>query len=63
MCKVCGNDKCTGKILLHPKELIQVPAIKLIYLVEYGPDTEFILVDSPGNTWTKFKELHIIQVG
>ena len=50
MCKVCGNDKCTGKILLHPKELIQVRAIKLMYIVEYGLDTEFILVDSPGNT-------------
>ena len=36
MCKVCGNDKCTGKILLHPKELINVPAIKLIYLIEEG---------------------------
>ena len=63
MCKICGNDRCTVKILLHPKELVQVRAIKLMYIVEYGPDTEFLLVDSPGYTHTKFKELHIIQGG
>lgn len=60
MCKICGNDRCTGKILLHPKELINVPAIKLIYLVEEGIDTDFLLINSPGNIFTEFKELHIL---
>ena len=28
MCKICGNDKCIGKYLLHPMELCKIPEIK-----------------------------------
>ena len=62
MCKICGNDKCIGKILLHPYELIHIPEIKARELAE-NPNRDFILVDSPssGEVYTKFKELHVIQ--
>ena len=28
MCKICGNDKCSGKYLLHPKEFYMIQEIK-----------------------------------
>ena len=62
MCKICGNDKCSGKYLLHPKELSKIPELKTKELVE-NPKRTFLLVDSPssGEIFTKFKELHVID--
>lgn len=62
MCKICGNDKCSGKYLLHPKELKEIPKIKEKEL-EQNPNRTFILVDSPGSgeIFTRFKELHVID--
>lgn len=62
MCKICGNDKCSGKYLLHPKELKEIPKIKEKEL-EQNPNRTFILVDSPssGEIFTRFKELHVID--
>ncbi len=62
MCKICCNDKCSGKYLLHPKELKEIPKIKEKEL-EQNPNRTFILVDSPssGEIFTRFKELHVID--
>lgn len=62
MCKICGNDKCIGKYLLHPKELREIPKIKEKELIQ-NPNKTFILVDSPssGEMFTRFKELHVID--
>lgn len=62
MCKICGNDKCCGKYLLHPKELNMIHQIKEKELYE-NPNRTFILIDSPssGEIFTKFKELHVID--
>ena len=64
MCKICGNDKCIGKYLLHPVE-IKLGAISKIKDKELAenPNRNFILVDSfsSGEVFTKFKELHVIE--
>lgn len=62
MCRICKNDKCSGKYLLHPKELHMIPRIKKKELSE-NPNRAFILIDSPssGEIFTKFKELHVID--
>lgn len=62
MCNICKNDKCSGKYLLHPKELFMINEIKERELKE-NPNRSFILVDSPssGEIFTKFKELHVID--
>lgn len=62
MCKICGNDKCSGKYLLHPKELKEIPKIKEKELAE-NPNRTFLLIDSPssGEIFTRFKELHVID--
>ena len=62
MCKICKNDKCIGKYLLHPKELVKIPEIAKEELSE-NPQRTFILLDSPssGEVYTKFKELHVIE--
>ena len=62
MCSICGNDKCSGKYLLHPKELSKILEIKRKELAE-NPNRTFKLVDSPssGEIFTKFKELHVID--
>lgn len=62
MCKICRNDNCIGKYLLHPKELCEIPKIKQKELEE-NPNRTFIMVDSPssGEVFTKFKELHVIE--
>lgn len=56
MCNICGNDKCSGKYLLHPKEIFMINEIKERELKE-NPNRSFILVDSPssGEIFTKFK--------
>lgn len=61
MCSICKNDRCIGKYLLHPKELICIPRIKLAEK-NANNDRTFVLVDSPssGEIFTKFKELHVI---
>ena len=63
MCKICKNDNCIGKYLLHPKEIKQgaISTIKANELKE-NPDREFLLVESPGNLYTKFMELHVIEM-
>lgn len=60
-CSVCGNARCIGKYLLHPKEMIKIPRIKEAELKANNKRT-FKLVDSPssGEIFTKFKELHVI---
>ena len=62
MCNVCKNYKCSGKYLLHPKELFRIPEIKEKELAE-NPKRTFVLLDSPssGEIFTKFKELHVID--
>lgn len=62
MCSICKNDKCSGKYLLHPKELCKIPEIKAKELAE-NPNRSFILVDSPssGEMFIRFKELHVID--
>lgn len=62
MCK-CGNEKCTGFILLHEKELSELEEIKRIQCNECG-DVRFELKDSPssGEIFTKFYELHVINI-
>ena len=62
MCAICKNDKCIGKYLLHPKEITQgvVSEIKERELGE-NPNRSFLLVESPGNVYVKFKELHVIE--
>ena len=61
MCKICDNDKCIGKYLLHPKELVLVPLIKQEELKAHS-GRQFILVDSPssGEIFVRFKELHVV---
>lgn len=61
MCSICKNDRCIGKYLLHPKEMIFIPKIKEEEL-KANSGRRFILVDSPssGEIYTKFKELHVI---
>lgn len=56
------NNKCSGKYLLHPKELYKISEIKAKELTE-NPNRTFILIDSPGSgeIFTKFKELHVIE--
>lgn len=60
MCK-CGNEKCKGFYLLHPKELIQVRQLKENEL-KADQDCTFDLKVSPssGEIFTKFYELHVI---
>lgn len=62
MCKICGNDKCIGKYLLHPMELCKIPEIKAKELAE-NPNRTFIFLDSPtsGEIFTRFTELHVIE--
>lgn len=61
MCSVCKNDRCIGKYLLHPKEMIYIPRIKSEEL-NANPERSFILVDSPssGEIFIKFRELHVV---
>ena len=61
MCSVCKNDRCIGKYLLHPKEMICVPRIKSEEL-KANPERSFIMVDSPYSEEivTKFKELNVV---
>lgn len=61
MCNICGNDRCIGKYLLHPLELVFISGIKKKEL-RINPTRDFILLDSPssGEVYTKFKELHVI---
>lgn len=60
MCK-CGNEKCKGFYLLHPKEMIAVQKLKETELIA-DPDCTFDLRDSPssGEVFTKFRELHVL---
>lgn len=62
MCKICGDDRCIWKYLLHPKEVkLFVPRIEEAELKACGERT-FKLVTSPssGEIFTRFKELHVI---
>ena len=59
MCSICGNDRCVGKYLLHPIELICIPRLKEEEL-KVNSGRTFKLVDSPGNLFTRFRELHVI---
>lgn len=61
VCKVCGQKRCIGKFLLHPKEVnLFVPRIKEEEL-KVNPQRTFHLVNSPssGEIFTVFKELHV----
>ena len=62
MCKICRNDKCIGKYLLHPMELCKIQEIKAKELAKNSKRT-FIFMDSPssGEIFTRFKELHVID--
>lgn len=59
-CKICGSDRCIGKYLLHPKEMIFISRIKSAEL-KVCKERTFHLVDSPssGELFTTFKELHV----
>lgn len=61
MCKICGEDRCIGKYLLHPKEMTFISRIKECEIKSH-PTRTFKLVDSPssGEIFTRFKELHVI---
>lgn len=59
MCNICGDDRCIGRYLLHPKEMICLNRIKQ-EVIKINKDRTFKLVESPGNFFTKFMELHII---
>lgn len=62
MCK-CGNARCTGYYLLHPKECTKevLNRIKTKERLE-NPNCKFILIDSPssGEMYITFKELHVL---
>lgn len=61
MCKVCGNNRCIGRYLLHPREVVYLE--KLIQTeLKACNKRDFILVDSPSSVevFTKFMELHVI---
>lgn len=62
-CK-CGSDKCDGFILFHPSELNQLQDTKDKILKD-NPRSTFDLIDSPssGETYVKFKELHVCYNG
>lgn len=62
MCN-CGDKRCTGKYLLHERELSKVPAIKREEL-KVNSMREFKIVRSPssGELFTKFYELHVLDV-
>ena len=59
MCSVCGHERCIGKYLLHPKELITINRLKEEEL-KVNSGRTFELVESPGNLFTKFMELHVV---
>ena len=61
-CPICGRSSCTGRYILHPKEVKFIPQIKQKELAE-DPSVKFELVDSPssGEIFTKFKELHVYK--
>ena len=61
MCKNCKNDNCIGFYLLHPAEFHKIDSLKDKHLKEH-PSSEFELIVSPssGETFTRFKELHVI---
>lgn len=59
MCKRCGNERCIGKYLLHPKEMHYIPRIKEMELKACNERT-FILLPSYPVLYTEFKELHVI---
>lgn len=61
MCK-CGDPRCIGFYLLHPKEMGEIGNIKSKELKE-NPNCTFKLIDSPpsGEIYTKFMELHVLS--
>lgn len=62
MCKICGDDRCSGKYLLHTKEMKDLFNIIEKELRE-NSKRKFLLIDSPGSgeIFTKFYELHVID--
>lgn len=62
MCKKCGHDNCIGFYLLHPMEFKDIGKIRKKELAE-NPNRTFDLIDSPssGETFVKFKELHVLE--
>lgn len=60
-CNVCGSDRCMGKYLLHPKEMIFISRIKEENL-KINKKRDFMIVNSPssGEIFTTFKEVHVI---
>lgn len=50
ICKICGNERCIGKYLLHPKEMIFVQRITETHL-KINPKRNFRIVDSPPPKW------------
>lgn len=61
-CKRCEFEGCIGYYLLHPAEFGKIEGLKQKQLEE-DPNTTFELILSPssGETFGRFKELHIIQ--
>ena len=59
MCRVCGKERCIGKYLLHPKELCMINRLKEEEH-KVNENRTFELVESPGNLYVKFMELHVI---
>jgi hypothetical protein len=60
ICK-CGNEKCTGFYLLHPKEMCKIPELKKKELEEDSKCTFNLMVSpSSGEIFTVFHELHVI---
>jgi hypothetical protein len=60
ICK-CGRIECVGFVLLHPKELGGVEALKQTLTVEHG-ESHFDMRISPssGEIFTTFRELHVL---
>jgi hypothetical protein len=63
MCKICGDNRCLGKYLLHERELFKVSDIEREEL-KVNPKRDFKLVRSPssGEIFTKFYELHVLDI-
>ncbi|GEM_PF-4398490 len=61
MCKNCKIDKSIGFYLLHPAEFHKIDSLKDKHLKD-NPSSKFELIVSPssGETFTRFKELHVI---
>lgn len=59
-CKRCGDPRCTGYYLLHPRELYAVEYIKQKNIEACKGRTFKLITSKPDVLYTKFRELHVI---